>query len=56
MGCGIVKCTEQTCTKKLPACQMIQGRCPACNATKNQPKIPSNVFNQSTINGQQSKQ
>lgn len=56
MGCGTVKCIEQNCTKKLPACQMIQGRCPNCNATKNQPKLTSNVYNQSTVINQQPKQ
>lgn len=57
MACGQVKCLEPTCSTKLPACQMIRGKCPACNAKVDQPQQnQTNVLNQSIINRQQFKQ
>jgi hypothetical protein len=51
MGCGVVKCTEATCSTKLPACKMIRGKCPECHIKSIQPvNNTNNVSNKSSIN------
>ena len=58
MGCNRVKCSNTNCATILPACQMIQGMCPTCYTNKNQKQQNNtvNVFNQSFINKNQSRQ
>ena len=53
MSCQRVKCNKPDCSVVLPACQMIQGMCPTCNAKSKQLNSTVNVYNQPPINQRQ---